>query len=158
MTFGEAKAEDKGLVIPIAIPKDKSLKFVGWSPKLQANGEFVEGVKYVALYEKIDKAQDNDGKKSDENKATKNEEKQKENPSKDGKDLTKANKNKKLIADGEISKKENVKTQNALPNKAKAVVNKYTSPRTGVAGLGLVSGILALSSAGLYFSKKTKKD
>lgn len=158
MTFGEAKAEDKGLVIPIAIPKDKSLKFVGWSPKLQANGEFVEGVKYVAIYEKIDKAQDNDGKKSDENKATKNEEKQKENPSKDGKDLTKANKNKKLIADGEISKKENVKTQNALPNKAKAVVNKYTSPRTGVAGLGLVSGILALSSAGLYFSKKTKKD
>lgn len=158
MTFGEAKAEDKGLVIPIAIPKDKSLKFVGWSPKLQANGEFVEGVKYLALYEKIDKAQDNDGKKSDENKATKNEEKQKENPSKDGKDLTKANKNKKLIADGEISKKENVKTQNTLPNKAKAVVNKYTSPRTGVAGLGLVSGILALSSAGLYFSKKTKKD
>ncbi|MBP2016139.1 SHIRT domain-containing protein [Anaerococcus degeneri] len=158
MTFGEAKAEDKGLVIPIAIPKDKSLKFVGWSPKLQANGEFVEGVKYLALYEKIDKAQDNDGKKSDENKATKNEEKQKENPSKDGKDLTKANKNKKLIADGEISKKENVKTQNALPNKAKAVVNKYTSPRTGVAGLGFVSGILALSSAGLYFSKKTKKD
>lgn len=161
MTFGEAKAEDKGLVIPIAIPKDKSLKFVGWSPKLQADGEFVEGVKYVALYEKIDKAQEGDDKKSGENKAIKKEEKQKENSSKDGEDFVKAEEkkeNRKLIKDWEISKKESAKTQNALPNKAKALVKKNPSPRTGVAGLGLVSGILAISSAGLFLSKKSKKD
>lgn len=150
MTFGEAKAEDKGLVIPIAIPKDKSLKFAGWSPKLQADGEFVEGVKYVALYEKIYKDQETSNiKKSDKN------------PSKKGQDLVKAEdkkdkKNEKLISDGEISKKENAKAQNSLANKAKAQINKYTSPRTGVAGLGLVTGILALSSAGLFLSKKSK--
>lgn len=150
MTFGEAKAEDKGLVIPIAIPKDKSLKFAGWSPKLQADGEFVEGVKYVALYEKIDKDQETSNiKKSDKNS------------SKKGQDLVKAEdkkdkKNEKLISDGEISKKENAKAQNSLANKAKAQINKYTSPRTGVAGLGLVTGILALSSAGLFLSKKSK--
>lgn len=150
MTFGEAKAEDMGLVIPIAIPKDKSLKFAGWSPKLQADGEFVEGVKYVALYEKIDKDQETSNiKKSDKN------------PSKKGQDLVKAEdkkdkKNEKLISDGEISKKENAKAQNSLENKAKAQINKYTSPRTGVAGLGLVTGILALSSAGLFLSKKSK--
>lgn len=136
MTFGEAKAEDKGLVIPIAIPKDKSLRFAGWSPKLQADGEFVEGVKYVALYEKIDKDQETSNiKKSDKNS------------SKKGQDLVKAEdkkdkKNEKLISDGEISKKENAKAQNSLANKAKAQINKYTSPRTGVAGLGLVTGIL----------------
>ena len=150
MTFGEAKAEDKGLVIPIAIPKDKSLKFAGWSPKLQADGEFVEGVKYVALYEKIDKDQETSNiKKSDKN------------PSKKGQDLVKAEdkkdkKNEKLISDGEISKKENAKAQNSLSNKAKTQINKYTSPRTGVAGLGLVTCILALSSAGLFLSKKSK--
>lgn len=153
MTFGDAKAQEKGLVIPTVIPKDKSLKFAGWSPKLQADGEFVEGVKYVALYEKIDKTE-----------TTNKDKKSKENPSKEDQVLVKSKevkndkekKGQKLIADAEISQKENLKKADNLANKAKAVINKYPSPRTGVAGLGLVSGALVLASASLYLSKKSK--
>ena len=153
MTCGQAKADDKGRVVQMASPKAKSVKFPGWSPKLQADGEFIEGVKYVALYEKIDKDQ-----------VISDDKKHRENSHKEGQVLVKSNeikndKDKKgqiLISDGEISQKEIAKTQNSLPNKAKAQINKYTSPRTGVAGLGLVTGILALSSAGLFLSKKSK--
>lgn len=153
MTFGQAKAEDKGLVVPIAIPKDKSLKFTGWSPKLQADGEFIEGVKYVALYEKIDKDQViSDDKKHRENSHKKGQVLVKSNEIKNDKDK----KGQILISDGEISQKEIAKTQNSLPNKAKAQIKESKNPKTGLAGLDLVSGILILSSAGLFLSKKSK--
>lgn len=145
LTLGQAKAQDKGLIIPTVIPRDKSMKFVGWSPKLQSDEDFVEGMKYTALYEKIDQENQTDYKSN-------NDETDKQTNKTDGK-LQKSSDNK-----SKHSKAKLVEADLSLAKEKKEKASKNHSPRTGVAGLELVSAILTLSSAGLYLSKKIKKD
>ena len=72
--------------------------------------------------------------------------------------FNKAHKDQKLIGEAEISVKEISKIENSLPNKGKKRMKSASNPKTGIAGMGFVSSILALSSVGFYFSKKSKKD
>ena len=72
--------------------------------------------------------------------------------------FNKAYKDQKLIGEAEISVKEISKIANSLPNKGKKRMKSATNPKTGIAGMGFVSSILALSSTGFYFSKNSKKD
>lgn len=72
--------------------------------------------------------------------------------------FNKAHKDQKLIGEAEISVKETSKIADSLPNKGKKRMKSATNPKTGIAGMGFVSSILALASVGFYFSKKFKKD
>lgn len=72
--------------------------------------------------------------------------------------FNKAHKDQKLIGEAEISVKETSKIADSLPNKGKKMMKSATNPKTGIAGMGFVSSILALASVGFYFSKKFKKD
>lgn len=72
--------------------------------------------------------------------------------------FNKAHKDQKLIGEAEISVKEISKIENSLPNKGKKRMKSASNPKTGIAGMGFVSSILALASVGFYRSKKSKKD
>lgn len=144
LTLAQAKAQDKGLIIPTVIPRDKSMKFVGWSPKLQSDEDFVEGMKYTALYEIIDQ----DQAKPADPKPKKDETDKQTNKTDD--EATKT-------ANNEKTKGKLVEADQSLAKPRRDKANKNQSPRTGVGGLELVSTILTLSSAGLYLSKKIRK-
>ncbi|WP_311491722.1 SHIRT domain-containing protein [uncultured Anaerococcus sp.] len=158
LTFGQAKAQEKGLVIPTVIPRDKSLKFVGWYPRLQADEDFVEGINYQAIYEKIDDKTPLETKQAQE-KSKPKQTKEKIVALKASKSLKNHDEPKKAKATGKKLKENKVETyeNQAKPRKNQAWTKKKVSPKTGVTGTKLVGAILGISILGLFLSRKSKK-
>lgn len=158
LTFGQAKAQEKGLVIPTVIPRDKSVKFVGWYPRLQADEDFVEGINYQAIYEKIDDKTPLETKQAQE-KSKPKQTKEKIVAVKASKSLKNHDEPKKAKATGKKLKENKVETyeNQAKPRKNQALTKKKVSPKTGVTGTKLVGAILGISILGLFLSRKSKK-